>query len=109
LALPTLSASPCSCRLVSLIIISPHGRPRQLGTKFFLWVSYSPPRPHSTSQPSCSFSSVWLDWHHTHSPSFCVCVCQGNTTPTRFCMRIIEDLCTRLSAVHIFFRSCGLL
>jgi hypothetical protein len=91
--------------------------PDSLAPNFSCEFLIGPLRPHSTPQPSCSFSSLRLDCHHTHSPS--CCVCQGNTTPTWFCIRIIEDLCTRLSAsasftctfgrTHFFFRSCGLL
>jgi hypothetical protein len=70
------------------------GRPRQLGTKFFLLC------PYSTSQPSWSSSSLslWLDWHHiyththSHSPaSLMVFHIRGNTTPTG---SIEKDLCS---------------
>jgi hypothetical protein len=82
LALPTLSlpASLCSCRLVSLIIISPHGRPRQLGTKFFLWVSYSAaplalirPLNHLVLFLLCDLTGI------THILHRFVCVCVRET------------------------------
>ena len=110
--------SLCSCRLVSLIIISPHGRPRQLGTKFFLWVSYIQPLI-SFPSPSFDLSTILFFFFFfllldstgiTHSPSFCVwrfCPHQGNTTPTGSAYRRFVHSSFRASSAASFTCAFG--
>ena len=105
----------CSCRLLGLIIISPHARSAQTAWhQIFLAVP-----PYSTSQPSCSSSSLslWLDWHHiytrtlTFSSIFDGFPHQGKHHTDRFnrkrfvLTRVSARLFSSTSFTCVFFRS----
>jgi hypothetical protein len=108
LALPTLSlpASLCLCRLISLIINSPHGRPRQLGTKFFLWVSYRPLSP-SFDPSTILFFFISETWLSSHNFSIVLCMSgKHHTDPVLYSdYRRFVYSPFRISFVHMHFRS----